>query len=286
MYELLKKGDTVGIIACSDGLNPENNSQLYELKLQLEDLGLNVLLAETIFREENMFSGTPQRRARQLNEFFEDKKVKAILDPSGGDSANHILEYINWNIVKNNPKLYFGMSDLSVIINSIYKVTNNIACHFYINNILKSRENHFDKAFYNSFFLGRTDLFDFQYEFIKGNKLNGVLVGGNLRCFLKLSGTKYLPEPEGKILLLEALGGNESTISSLMYQLKHIGYLNKINGIIIGDFRQLETEKSELSAEQLILEITQDIDISIIKTNEIGHVNNGKAIMIGAKRSF
>lgn len=286
MYELLRKGDKVGIIACSDGVGFEGRNQINDLKLQLENLDLKIVLADTIYKGQNLFSGTPLRRAEQLNSFFRNKEIKMIFDPSGGDSANQILEFIDWKLVSSNPKLYFGMSDLSVIINSIYTMTNNSACHFYINNILKSQNNYFHELFYNSMFQGKSDLFDFQYEYIKGKNLSGVVVGGNLRCFLKLCGTKFFPNPEGKILLLESLGGNETRIASLFYQLRQIGYLNKINGVILGDFRQMKNENISPSVEELILEVTDDIDIPIIKTSEIGHVNNGKAIMIGEKRIF
>lgn len=286
LKKILKKGDTVGFISCSDGLKLEDKTEIDKLISVFDGFDVKVKLAETLYRKDHAFSGTARQRADELNKLYADDSIKAIFDLSGGDSANQILDYMDWDCIANNPKMYFGMSDLSVVLNAIYKNTGQTTCHFFIRNIVNSQDDELITAFYETLFRGTNDLFDIEYKYIKGNNLSGMVIGGNIRCFLKLMGTPYLPDPEGKVLLLESLGGNEARIASLFTQLKQSGYLQKLNGIILGNFRQMQCENNRPTVEDLLLDITKDLGISIIKTDELGHRSSAKGMLIGVEQQF
>ena len=122
------------------------------------------------------------------------------------------------------------------------------------------------------------DLFKFDYKFIQQNKLHGIVVGGNIRCFLKLAGTEYMPNLENKILFLESLNGDVAKIETYLCQLQQIGAFKKISGIILGTFTELD--KSTTTVEELIKRMISK-NLPLVKTNDIGHGTNSKAIVIG-----
>lgn len=283
---MLKSGDKIGLISCSDGVRREDSIEIENLIAILKGFGLEIRLAKTIYRNNTSFSGDSAERAKELMKMFDDNEIKAIFDLSGGDSANQVLDYLDFDKIKNNDKIFFGMSDLSVVLNSIYKKSRIKACHFYIRNLVNTKNKKLADDFYNTMFNNKDDLFDINYNFIRGNSMHGIVIGGNIRCFLKLMGTDYLPEPSNKILLLESMGGNETRIASLLAQLKQSGYLNNINGIILGNFRYMQDNNIKPTVQELVLEITNDKIIPIIKTDDIGHRSEAKAILIGESRRF
>ncbi|WP_106766273.1 S66 peptidase family protein [Paenibacillus faecalis] len=275
------KGSKVGLIACSDGLKEEALPKINELIQTLNHFGLEVIVARTLMRRASYFSGTPAERAEELNRLFKNDEISAIFDISGGDSANQILDYLDYDCIRINPKPFFGISDLSVILNGLYTRSDSISFHFRLMNLVYSDGEVQRKWFYRTFFEGQHDLFDFKYKWVRGNHMSGIVIGGNIRCFLKLSGTNYLPDPEGKILFLESLSGRASRIVSLTTQLHQIGYLDRCAGLILGSFTELENYNEYSIVEEYIKEITQRTGIPIIKTDELGHGSHSKCIMIG-----
>jgi len=123
------------------------------------------------------------------------------------------------------------------------------------------------------------ELFKFNYDFIRGNNLEGKVLGGNIRCLLKLAGTKFLPSFDNNILFLEAMGGDFNKISTFASQLYQIGAFNNIKGLLLGTFLEYE-EKSNISVEEIFIKYLPK-DIPIVKTKELGHLSNSKAIEIG-----
>jgi muramoyltetrapeptide carboxypeptidase LdcA involved in peptidoglycan recycling len=114
-----------------------------------------------------------------------------------------------------------------------------------------------------------------QYEWC-GNR-------GNIRCFLKLAGTEFLPDPSGKIIFLESLGGRVNRIASLVAQIQQIGCFNVCSGLILGSFTELEHHNELPILEEYIKEVTKQSNIPIVKTDELGHGDNCKGIMIGKR---
>lgn len=115
--------------------------------------------------------------------------------------------------------------------------------------------------------------------------MQGIVVGGNIRCLLKLAGTPYWPDMNGKILLLESLGGLVPQMTAYLNQLKQIGVFEQINGILLGTFTKMEEEKAYPSMPELVKRYAGK-ELPIAKTNEIGHSANAKAIVIGKEMNF
>lgn len=281
----MKVNTKVGIICCSNGLKKENRDKLELLKNTLIQLGLNPVFSKYIYEKEIIFNDCGKDRAKALMDFYQNEEIKAIFDISGGDIANEILPYLDFKVIKKSHKLFWGYSDLTTIINAIYTKTENMAVLYQIRNLVLKESKVQINNFFNTFFQNKDDLYSFSYEFIQGNYMQGIVVGGNIRCLLKLAGTEYWPDMNEKILLLEARSGNVSKMITYLSQLKQIGVFEKIRGIILGTFTEMESLEGVFSIVDLVLMYVSK-DLPIIKTNEIGHGYNSKAIVIGRAIEF
>jgi muramoyltetrapeptide carboxypeptidase len=268
----------VGLIACSDGVRVENLPKVEELIRILNSFGLEVVMSNTLFRRDGYFSGNPMERATELNLLFKNDEIRAIFDISGGDSANQILEYIDYDHIRLHPKPFFGMSDLSVILNALYTQSNSKSYHYQLMNLVSSDGAEQQAAFYRTFFEGHNDLYDFDFHWVRGNQMSGIVIGGNIRCFMKLAGTSYFPDPSNKILFLESLSGRANKIVSLFAQLQQVRTFDKCAGVILGSFTELESYNEFSIVEAYLKEIS---GIPIVKTDEIGHGSDSKCIVVG-----
>ena len=126
----------------------------------------------------------------------------------------------------------------------------------------------------------KNDLFHIRYEFLQGNKMQGIVVGGNIRCFLKLAGTEYMPDLNGKILLLESFSGTVAKMETYLCQLQQLGAFSKISGILLGTFTEMESENCEPTIVELVKRVAGET-LPIVVTKQIGHGMDAKAISIG-----
>jgi muramoyltetrapeptide carboxypeptidase LdcA involved in peptidoglycan recycling len=141
--------------------------------------------------------------------------------------------------------------------------------------------------FYKEFFKNKHSLSNINYEFWKGTSTKQkVILGGNIRCLLKLAGTKFFPDFSDKIIFLESLSGDWNRISSLLTHLKHLEVFNKIEALVLGEFTQLEKDNDLEKVKFLFTDFFKNYNFSIIKTNELGHGRTKGLLYIGGKYQF
>lgn len=281
--KILNYGDNVGIVACSNGLDESNKVKMKRLEIALNSFGLKVEFSDKIYKRFSVFNGTGKERAEALMNFFKKSSIKAIFDVSGGDLANEILAYLDFDIIKDNPKPFFGYSDLSVVINSLYSKANMTTYLYQIRNLVESNTDLQINEFKSTFMGEGNELLTFDYEWIQGNNMEGIVVGGNIRCLLKLSGTEFMPDFKDKIMFLEGLSGDVPKMVTYLTQYKLLGVFKKVKGLILGSFTEMERENYYPSIVEIVKEVIDDPSIPIIKTNEIGHGKESKCIIIGKK---
>lgn len=278
---LLEKGDYIALVASSNGLSYKMEDRINYLVNKLENMGLRVILSLNIYERSFGYNGSGKERANNINKFFLDKRIKAIFDISGGDLANEVLPYIDYNVISKNPKAFFGYSDLTVVLNGIYRKTGVITYNYQIRNLIMNYETIQSDNFVNTLMGNSNELFNLKYNWISGNCMEGIVVGGNIRCFLKLAGTCYMPDFNEKILFLESLSGNVCKMATALEQYKQIGAFENINGIILGTFTEMEREGYELDIVSLLRNTIKNYNIPIVKTCDLGHGQDAKAIKIG-----
>lgn len=278
----LNKGDKIGVISCSNGLSIKNKNIIEELKLNLKSLDIEMVEGDTLYAKEyNLFSGTGEEKARALEKLFLDKDIKMIFDISGGDLANEVLDFLDFNLIKENPKPFFGYSDLTVLLNAIYSQCDITTYNYQLRNLIGRFKEEQMQNFKASFIEGKEDIFNLDYKWINGSHLEGIVVGGNIRCLLKLAGTKYMPDFKDKILFLESFSGNSAKMVTYITQYKNLGVFNEVKGIILGEFTEMEREDLKPDIVEILKRVIGEINIPILKTSDLGHGADAKCIPIG-----
>lgn len=277
---MFKHGDKIGIVCCSNGQKCTYEEKIKRLENTLTEIGLQPVFSDYIYEKEDIFCGTAKERANALMDFYKDDEIKGIFDISGGDVANGILPYLDYGVIASSPKLLWGYSDLTTVLNAIYKKTGKVSVLYQIRNLIYDYRKRQVVDFSNAIMRNGTDLFKLNYEFVQQGKMSGIVVGGNIRCFLKLAGTDYMPELENKILLLESLNGDVAKIETYLCQLQQMGAFDKVNGIILGTFTEMDKEKCTHTVEGLVKRMVSK-ELPIVVTRDIGHGTDAKAIVIG-----
>ncbi|WP_026664688.1 LD-carboxypeptidase [Butyrivibrio sp. FC2001] len=275
----------VGLSACSSGHLAEWEGQITELVDAFRDMEIEAVPASHIIRTVDEFSGTDMERAADLMSFYKDDEIEAIYDISGGDLANGVLKYLDFETISKTKKIFWGYSDLTTVINAIYTMTGKQSVLYQVKNIIWEYATIQRQRFSDYLSGENRDLFDIDYSFWQGKSMRGVVVGGNIRCFTKLAGTKYFPDMNGKILFLESLGGESGQIATLFAQLEDMGVFDKVAGVILGTFTNYEKAGLSLSVYDLLkMHISKELPVAC--TREIGHGHDSKAIVIGKEYSL
>ncbi|MDV4152697.1 LD-carboxypeptidase [Clostridium sp. AL.422] len=280
---ILNINDSIGLISCSNGLNPNMKDTIAKLISILNNININVIVSKALYTNKDGSTLDAEFRAKELMDLYTNKDVKAIFDLSGGDLCNELLDYLNYDDILKSKKPFIGYSDLTVIINSLYTKTDLTNFNYQLRNLVRESGDIQRKYFIDTFLREEDMINSLNYNFIKGENMEGIIVGGNIRCFLKLAGTEYIPPFEDKILFLEALSGDINKISTFIAQYKQIGAFSRIKGLILGNFTEMEKSYSDSDIKDYFLEKFKEYNFPIIKTSELGHNPNSKAIPIGKR---
>ncbi len=277
---MMKEGDRIGIVCCSNGQKQSYIEKIKYLETALIELGLLPVFSDCIYEKENVFTGTVKERVQALMKFYTDDGIKGIFDISGGDIANGILPYLDYDIISKSAKVFWGYSDLTTVINAIYSKTGKESVLYQIRNLIYDNREEQRINFRNTVLHGGNDLFRINYRFVQQKGMRGIVVGGNIRCFLKLAGTEFMPDLKGKILFLESYSGTVPQMETYLRQLQQLGAFEKAAGILLGTFTQMSAEKCIPSVEALVCEIAGKY-LPVAVTEDIGHGTNSKGIVIG-----
>ena len=233
-----------------------------------------------VYEEKFGRSALAKWRANELMKFYEDDSIKVIFDISGGDLANEVLNYLDYDIIRKKNKPFFGYSDLTTVLNAITTKTQQATYLYQIMNILDNVERRAD--FKGTLLHNKNNLVDISWHFLQGESIEGIVVGGNIRCFLKLAGTEYFPNLDNKVLFLEGMSTTIEGLITLLTQLKQIGVFNKISGFLLGTFTKIEQNLQNEDIYEILKDFVPE-NIPIAKTTEVGHSKDSKILVIGQK---
>ena len=198
--------------------------------------------------------------------------------------VNGILPYIDFENIKNNPKIFLGMSDITVLLCAINKMTGLITfhCQDYIwfgkNEVTDYDKNEIIDKLFNA---NKTIIPYDERRFIDfGNTvIKGQIYGTNVRCLLKLLGTSYMPDLKDTVLFLEGYHSDIIGWNAMLEQYKQIGAFNKT--VVFGYIYQLQCVEN--NKYDIVNELRKiNINIPVVKTNDFGHVHGNSIIPIGA----
>lgn len=283
---ILKVGDSIGVIALSNGLNKSQETAINELSVVFESMGVNLILPPVLYQTDTVFHASAQERGKMLMDYYQDDKISVIFDVSGGDLANGVLEYLDYEYIAAHPKPFFGYSDLSVVVNALYAKTKNLTYLYQVRNLVGICGAVQQTNFKETLMGNQRSLFEFDHDWIQGTEMTGIVVGGNIRCLLKLAGTPYMPDFIDKILFLEAMSGDVAKMATYLTQFKQLGVFKQVKGLILGTFTELEKTNQSPTIVELVKLIIEDDELSIVKTSQIGHGPDSKCLIIGDTMTF
>lgn len=307
--EKLKAGDEVRIIAPSRSMVILGEDCKKIATQRLEALGLKVTFGKYVMEaDEDYLCTSVEHRAEDLNEAFRDKNVKAILTVIGGFNSNQILDFIDYEAIKQNPKIFCGFSDITALSNAIYAKTGLVTYsgpHYSSFGMLKGFEyelEYFKKMFFqpeefeiesskewsdDAWFIDQENREFISNEgmyIINEGKAEGDIVGGNLCTLNLLQGTEYMPNIEGKVLFLEddGMAGNAYlvTFDRDLQSLIHTKEFKNIKAIVLGR-NQKGCNMTKEKWIKLIKNKPELKDIPVIAGADFGHTTPIFAFPIG-----
>lgn len=282
---ILKKGDKIGIIAPSVGLKDKDIAPTIDY---FKKIGLKPILANNLTKDYRYMAGSDKERANSINKFFKNTDIKALFCLRGGAGATRILDLLDYNIIKQNKKPIFGLSDSTALQNALISKANLISYTGFLPLYDLEGEN-INKTLHTSL---ENTLFTNNQKIISGTCLKkgeckGKIVGGCLSVLTYLCGTQYFPNLTGKILLLEDIGEKTYKIDLMLNQLKQQKNFNKLKAIIIGQFHNcIISDKEDGTIEDCIKDFTNGLNIPIITDFAYGHIKERYVIPLNKTVTF
>ena len=282
--EYLKKGDTVAIVAPS-GVLKNYNAYILKAKELLKSWELEVVIGENVFNDNGHFAGTDNQRSADFQLALDDKAIKAIWCARGGYGAMRVIDNLNFEKYKENPKWIIGYSDITAIHNDLHNNKSES-----IHGIMCKSLEKIDVDNNESISLLKKTLFGEKLSYtIEGNNYNiegnsnGQLIGGNLTLLHCLLGSESSIDTDGKILFIEDLGEYLYHIDRMLISLKRAGYFDNCKGLIVGDFTDMRKNTTPFgrNIKELILDIVREYDFPVSFGFPAGHGEKNYPMILG-----
>ncbi|AIF44651.1 LD-carboxypeptidase [Virgibacillus sp. SK37] len=284
--ERLQKGDTIGIIAPA---GPPDQEKLQKAIPFLESLGLKVNVGKHINEIHGYLAGTDQQRLEDFHNMVADPTIKAIIFARGGYGTGRIVSSIDYELIRNNPKIIWGYSDITYLHTAIRQQTGLVTFHgpMVASDIGKEEFDDFSAEMFMQLFEPATYVYTEKVSplhVISPGNGTGMLVGGNLSLIVSTLGTPFEIDTNGKLLLLEDIGEEPYRVDSMLNQLKLAGKLEKAAGVILGDFADAEpTLKHSLTLEKVFSDYLSNLNCPVLSGFKIGHCLPHFAVPLGVE---
>jgi muramoyltetrapeptide carboxypeptidase len=284
----LSPGDAIGIVSPSTPVTPDLAGQFKVGVAFLEAHGFKVMVGEHVYSTTLGYAASPQEKAEDINRMFADESINAIICSQGGATANACLPHLKWKMIEKSPKIFLGISDITVLLNAIQSKTGLVTFHG--NDLLwgfgRNPTMYEEQEFINRLVNGKRGAIPARRarQTIRRGASEGKLLGGNLPCLLKLAGTPYFPDFTGAVLFVEAMRIKPEECDYLFQQLKQIGVFDQIHGAIIGYIDGLQNDAhASMQMEDVLLHVTAEYDFPILKVDDFGHNCPNTVLPVGGK---
>ena len=293
----LKLGDTIAVIAPSSGVSDET----FEEGLQnLSDLGFQTKVGQFARERNGFLAGTDKQRLRDLHWAFQDSSIDGVWCMRGGYGATRLLPNINFDLIKRNPKVFIGYSDITALHLAIYQRTGLITFHgpvgassltdytkTHVLNTLTTIKPHYEIRLPEVPEGENPELY--KAIVINGGRCEGELIGGNLSLIAALNGTSFqMKDVKGKILFLEDVSEAPYRVDRMLTQLRQSVDMKSLAGIALGVFTRTENDLD--SPSQSMLEVFRDrlggLGIPVIYGLAFGHIRDQFTIPLGIRASL
>ena len=271
----LKKGDTIGIIALSGDVERE---KIENAKIHFEELGYKVILSKNIFQKNRYLAGSDEEKIEELHSFFKNSEIKLILAARGGYGGIRLVNKLNYELIKSNPKPVCGFSDVTSILLMIYKKCGIITYHSPMAAVdFGEKINNFTEQNFFDVISDKPMSFEGGKIYNEGSA-EGILWGGNLATVVSLCGIDFLPDKDF-IFFTEDLNEPVYKIDRMFQQLLNIEkFRQNCKGVVLGDF--LDVDNNEW-LEKLFVELSEKLNIPFAGGFKITHETEKITLPIG-----
>jgi len=282
----LKPGDTIGLVAPA---SPVPSDEIDKCVLLLQNMGYRVKEGANCRKVYHGYlAGTDKERARDINDMFADQEVKAVFCLRGGNGSVRIMDMLDYQMIKKNPKIFVGYSDITNLLLAFNKLCGFVTYHgpMVYSNMLE----HYDpytKACFEAV-LNMEEAYTFQnpegrnIRTLVPGTARGQLTGGNLSLLINMLGTGWVPDFQNKILFIEDIYENIPNIDRMICQMKCLGIFDQIAGLIIGDFSECENEyDSGFLMDEYINSQFADMKVPVIYNVGVGHCYPTGSLIMG-----
>jgi muramoyltetrapeptide carboxypeptidase len=254
----IRSGDTIGVVSTS---SPVSGDELDRLTDYLGSQGYGVRVADGMLDRYGYLGGTVQRRAAGVMRMFEDPEVALVMPVSGGTGAGHLVDQLDYGVIRAHPKLFTAFSDPSVLTCSILAAAGLASVHgvsgfqfFGWTDVDKSTETDFWRMVSGPI-AGQEVTGQGWRVYRDGSAaVSGPAVGGNLWALSALAGTRWMPRTSGAVLLLEAMDGTFEEVDRLLTQLRLAGTFDGIAALVVGAPADWKPENApDTGSDQLVL---------------------------------
>lgn len=287
----LRPGDCIGIVSTSSPVSPE---QLGQLVSYLMDRGYAVKLAGGVGDEAGYLAGSAQRRAAGVMSMFADPEVAMVLPANGGAGAGHLVDLLDYQLIRSHPKVFTGFSNPTVLINSVLAAAGLACAHGVTGFQFYSPAMHepwTDEAFWGmvSGPIAGQEIGGDEWHVHRAGRpasVSGPVIGGNLHSFRQLIGTRWMPSCAGAILLVEQM---TSTFELMDHELTHLrlaGLFDGIAGLVVGAPAAWPREDApDADVDELILRCVPD-GFPVITNVGFGHQPRKIQFPLGCRVEF
>jgi muramoyltetrapeptide carboxypeptidase len=285
----INKNSTIALIAPA---GPVTKEQLLKSSQRFEELGFKVVYKQRILDRKGYLAGSDSDRSTEIHDAFANSQVDAIVCIRGGYGSSRIVSKIDFELIKRNPKIFIGYSDITVLLNAIWQKTGLITFHGVVGNsvfteyttqgLLKILTCH--EPGYEIFTFDETSMSN-----INPGKASGELVGGNLSLIISLIGTPFEIDFTDKIVFIEDIDEKPYKIDRMLTQLLLAGKLQLAQGIILGNFRGCDidnlnvTTENSLSLSEVLSDRLSGLNIPVITGFSFGHIHDQAIFPVGIK---
>lgn len=274
----LKPGDQIGVVSPA---GPVSESELQAGLKILESSGFRVRLAPHVYSRQDYLAGNDEARLEDLHAMLQDQEIKAVFCARGGYGSLRLLAKMNFDLIRRNPKILLGYSDITALLLAIYKKTGLVTFHgAVVKELAKNRNRNFQ-----SFLDLASSKNSLTLKLTKGmalipGKAKGTLLGGNLSLICHLMGTPFMPSLKDVILFIEDKGEPPYRIDRMLTHLRLSGLLEDLSALIVGTLKGCGDISS---LNQVLADSVSDLKIPVIRGLPVGHGRENHSLPIGVQ---
>ena len=282
----LKAGDTIGLVAPS---SPVASDRIDQCVLLLQNMGYQVKEGANCRKKYHGYlAGTDEERAADINDMFADGQVKAIFCLRGGNGSGRIMDLLDYEMIKRNPKIFVGYSDITNLLMAFNTQCDFVTYHgpMVSSNMLDNYDPYTKAAF--EAVLNMEDQYYFQnpddreIKVLVPGKARGQLIGGNLSLLINMLGTYWSPDYRDKILFIEDIYESVPNVDRMICKMKALGIFDQIAGLLIGDFSDCKNEYDEsFLINEYIQDQFADLKVPVMYNIGVGHCYPTGSLIMG-----